>query len=230
MKTILACLIAAMLLLQPATAEDFGKFIGALKYKPIGGGIHEVLEDFEYRDPNGRAWPVPAGTKTDGASIPSFAWPIIGSPFTGDFIYAAVVHDFACDTKTRKWQDVHRAFYAAMRAGGEQEGRAKLMFLAVWFRGPRWSPEVSTEASKICQLVHGIDGKAAKVCSYRLVKVRKPIPFPEPTNPRDLARAPTAVEIESLVTSKRAEAVDQLSLADLEAKANQAWKELQSVK
>lgn len=37
---------------------------------------------------------VPAGFRTDGASIPRLLWPIVGSPFAPEVMPAAVRHDF----------------------------------------------------------------------------------------------------------------------------------------
>lgn len=37
---------------------------------------------------------VPVGFVTDGASIPKVAWGVIGSPMTGRYIYAAIIHDY----------------------------------------------------------------------------------------------------------------------------------------
>jgi hypothetical protein len=65
-------------------------------------------------------------------------WSLVGSPFTGDYVYASIVHDVACDTRTRPWRDTHYMFYLACLAGGTRRGRAKLMYLAVRNFGPRW--------------------------------------------------------------------------------------------
>jgi len=37
---------------------------------------------------------VPAGFVSDGASIPRIVWPIVGSPWTGRYVQAAVLHDY----------------------------------------------------------------------------------------------------------------------------------------
>jgi Protein of unknown function (DUF1353) len=53
---------------------------------------------------------------------------------------ASVVHDVACDTRDHPWQDVHRMFYEACRAGGVGEQKAKLVYAAVYHFGPKWAP------------------------------------------------------------------------------------------
>ena len=63
----------------------------------------------------------------------------MGSPYTGEYRNASVVHDVACEKRDRPWEDVHLMFYEACRAGGVAEQKAKLMYAAVYHFGPRWS-------------------------------------------------------------------------------------------
>src|SRR4051812_31635812 len=86
---------------------------------------------------------VPERTRVDGASIPQALWSIVGSPFTGKYVQASVIHDYYCDVRVRRWQHVHRIFYEAMLVSGVSETRAKIMYAAVYFAGPRWSDTVS---------------------------------------------------------------------------------------
>ena len=98
-----------------------------------------VIEDFTFTQANdGTVWEAPSGSIVNGASIPRVLWTLVGSPFTGDYVYASIVHDVACDTRTRPWRDTHYMFYLACLAGGTRPGRAKLMYLAVRNFGPRW--------------------------------------------------------------------------------------------
>jgi hypothetical protein len=98
-----------------------------------------VIDDFTFTEAaNGTVWAAPSGSLVDGASIPRVLWSLVGSPFTGDYVYASIVHDVACDTRTRPWRDTHYMFYLACLAGGTRRGRAKLMYLAVRNFGPRW--------------------------------------------------------------------------------------------
>ena len=57
----------------------------------------EILERFSFVDPKGREWVAPAGTVVNGASIPRALWTVVGSPYTGDYRRASIVHDKACD-------------------------------------------------------------------------------------------------------------------------------------
>ncbi|TVT38500.1 DUF1353 domain-containing protein [Hymenobacter setariae] len=98
-----------------------------------------VIDDFTFTEAaNGTVWEAPSGSLVDGASIPRVLWTLVGSPFTGDYVYGSIVHDVACDTRTRPWRDTHYMFYLACLAGGTRRGRAKLMYLAVRNFGPRW--------------------------------------------------------------------------------------------
>jgi hypothetical protein len=98
-----------------------------------------VIEPFGFLDPEQKRWPVPVGTKVDGASIPQSLWSLIGGPFEGKYRDASVVHDYYCDVRTEPWKAVHKVFYLGMRASGLSDQRAKLMYAAVYFAGPRWT-------------------------------------------------------------------------------------------
>jgi hypothetical protein len=118
----------------------FGRFVGSVQTEWVEADRRmRLLEDFSYVDAKGAVWKAPKGSLIDGASIPRVLWTAVGSPFTGEYRAASVVHDVACDERTRSWQNVHRMFYEASRAGGVGEQKAKIMFAAVYHFGPRWS-------------------------------------------------------------------------------------------
>jgi hypothetical protein len=98
-----------------------------------------LIEPFEFIGPNGRRWPVPAGTVVDGASIPQAFWSIIGGPFEGAYRPASVIHDYYCEIRTRPYRDVHRAFYDGMLTSGVKDAKAWLMYQAVERFGPSWA-------------------------------------------------------------------------------------------
>lgn len=98
----------------------------------------ELLSEFSYIDPNGKKWTTPKGWIVDGASIPRFLWTLVGSPFTGGYRRASVVHDYYCDKKNEPWQAVHKMFYWASLAGGASEVEAKILYAGVFAGGPRW--------------------------------------------------------------------------------------------
>jgi hypothetical protein len=118
----------------------FGRFVGTVKTEWIDPDREmKLLEDFAYVDRTGVAWMAPAGSLIDGASIPRVLWTVVGSPFTGSYRNASVVHDVACTERVKPWQEVHRMFHDACRCGGSGEVQAKILFAAVYHFGPRWS-------------------------------------------------------------------------------------------
>lgn len=120
-------------------AGEYGEYIGSVKVEwQDDGRKMKLLEDFKYVDPQRIEWNAPAGWIVDGASIPQFAWSIIGGPFEGKYRNASVIHDVACDKKERPWEAVHQAFYNAMRASEVGKTKAKVMYAAVYHFGPRW--------------------------------------------------------------------------------------------
>jgi hypothetical protein len=125
-----------------ALAQSRGEFIGTLVLEDIdetAGRNFKLREPFAYRDPDGLVWEAKAGTVIDGASIPRPLWTIVGSPYTGLYRRASVIHDYYCMTRERQWEAVHKAFYDAMITAGVGPQQAKLMYYAVYRFGPRWT-------------------------------------------------------------------------------------------
>ena len=146
MRRCLPCLTAIALsmcmlfgLTVGAAATD-GEFEGELVFKPLDDGRNfEVVSAFAYIDPLGVRWSVPKGTRTDGASVPRWAWSVF-PPFAGKHLKAAVVHDYYCQVKNKPWEAVHRVFYDARRTAGVGWVSAKTMYAAVYQFGPKWLP------------------------------------------------------------------------------------------
>jgi len=138
-----------------------------------------LLEPFAYVSHSGTRWDVPQGSVVDGASIPKFAWSIIGGPFEGPYREASVIHDVACVEKTRPWQDVHAVFYEAMRESGVGPIKAKVMYAAVYHFGPRWEHNVhlsNVREDEIYGQLHPVLGSTISLKT-------EPLPIPPCTNP-----------------------------------------------
>ena len=93
-----------------------------------------LLEDFYFWDRQSVPWKAAKGLKTDGTSIPRALWTLIGSPFTGDYRRAALVHDQACDDDggdAQKRAAADRMFFEACRAGGCSVWDATVLYLGV---------------------------------------------------------------------------------------------------
>jgi hypothetical protein len=142
MKRILG--FALFLTFSLAEAQSFGTYIGKVVATWDGGGrTMTLVQPFVYVDPSGTRWEAPIGSTIDGASIPKFAWSIIGGPFEGKYRDSSVIHDVACDQKRRPWESVHKTFYTGMLASGVDNIKAKIMYAAVYYFGPRWPMKVT---------------------------------------------------------------------------------------
>jgi hypothetical protein len=127
----------------PFEANPRGQYSGLVKAAwNQDGRTMTLLEDFEYIDPLGRRWLAPKGHVVDGASIPRFAWTIIGGPFAGKYREASVIHDVGCDQQWAPWPVVHEVFYMGMLTSAVEEWKAKVMYAAVYHFGPRWDEVV----------------------------------------------------------------------------------------
>ncbi len=110
------------------------------------GRIMTLLNRFAFVDDAQWVWSVPTMAQVDGASIPKFAWSILGSPFVGRYRKASVVHDWYCDIRTRGWKATHRMFYEAMRTSKVSGAKARIMYAAVYYAGPRWDVAADYDA------------------------------------------------------------------------------------
>jgi hypothetical protein len=163
-----------------------GTFFGTFGPGPSGDiedaepwSVFRLRQAFRFDDPNGLAWEVPAGTSVNGASIPRAFWTLIGSPFTGRYFGASVIHDHYCVTRSRTAHDTHRMFFYGMRARDVPVAQAKAMYWAVATFGPDWALE------------RGAEGPAAER------------PAPDLTDPvrRALAEAKAAAIARTLATT-----------------------------
>lgn len=92
-----------------------------------------LIERFSYTN-KGKETAVPAGFDIDGASIPRPLWSLVGSPYTGDYRRASIVHDKACvdaagDKGERRRAD--KMFFHACMAGGCSWAQAAVLYLGV---------------------------------------------------------------------------------------------------
>ena len=132
----------------------FGKFIGRVSAIWLREGDTawdptkafwqmRLLKPFEYVDEQGTHWPAPPDSYIDGASIPEVLWgKVNGSPYTGHFREASVIHDRFCDFQAgHTFKEIHRMFYAAMRCEGCGLFEAKIKYFAVSTAGPQDAPD-----------------------------------------------------------------------------------------
>jgi hypothetical protein len=112
-----------------------GEFSGNPRTEWLSGQGNDrdmrMLEPFWYIDPNGRRWDAPAGTVVNGASIPRTLWSSVGSPYTGDYRRAALVHDAAVGKEGVLRAEADTMFYFACLCGGCPVLQAKLLYAGV---------------------------------------------------------------------------------------------------
>jgi len=125
---------------EASDSSTSGQYFGRLLLEPLPDGRRmRLAEPFGFLDAKRKRWPVPRHAIVDGASIPQALWSVAGGPFDGKYRDASVVHDYYCSVRLEPWKAVHRVFYEAMLASDVSPARAKLMYAAVYFAGPRWS-------------------------------------------------------------------------------------------
>ena len=104
--------------------------------------IHKwkITKLFSYITKAGKKIIVPLKFLWDGASIPRFAWSLIGSPFTGRYVRGSLIHDFlrwlADKAKTRKeFKELtgyaDRIFLEIMREDGVGRIKSRIMWFSV---------------------------------------------------------------------------------------------------
>jgi hypothetical protein len=151
LATLRGCLVVLLCCAGSGHAEKLGRFDGELILKVLPDGRDmELVRPFNYIDSNNISWPVPVGTRVDGASIPSVFWSLIGAPYTGKYREASVIHDYYCAAKSRHWKAVHKVFLDGMLARGVEKTQAILMYIAVYRFGPRWDFDVDACFCKGC--------------------------------------------------------------------------------
>jgi hypothetical protein len=125
---------------QAAVENRFGAFIGT----PVTEWLIDSQQpdrmmalkgDIAFRDKKqNRVWSAAAGQVVDGTSIPRALWTLIGSPFTGDYRRASIVHDIACYDFPKEGPErraADRMFYSACRVGGCSALEAYYLYVGV---------------------------------------------------------------------------------------------------
>ena len=152
-----------------------------------------LLAPFSFIDPAGKTWGVPAAYVVNGASIPRALWTLVGSPYTGDYRRASIVHDKACDDakgNSRARRAADRIFYHACRAGGCSVAEATLLYIGVRIGAlapsvPAWR-RASTSAREGPRL-HRTAAEERLEADFRLVAERV-LEEGEADDPREIER------------------------------------------
>jgi len=93
-----------------------------------------TLEPFTFTRPSGDVITVPAGTQSDGASIPEALWSTGLAPF-GTYWLATVLHDYLYRDTARLKEECDTILLEAMQALYVDETQATLIYEGVHFGG-----------------------------------------------------------------------------------------------
>ena len=109
-------------------------FTKVLEFQYVSKGNMRVIRAFDYYlgKPHLKLCviTVPRGFITDGASIPRLLR-FIASPYSGDHVKAAVLHDYLCRTNIINRRLADAIFYDAMIASGVKKHLAIIMHVGV---------------------------------------------------------------------------------------------------
>jgi hypothetical protein len=138
---------------------SFGTFEGELWLSPPGcekmpGKACTLVSDLRFKDSAGTWHPKKDKLKTDGASIPAFAQPLIGGRYDARYVAAAVVHDYYYNRHVRTYAKTQRQYYNASRALGTDPATAAAMYYAILVAGEAWveleTPESCPQPDATC--------------------------------------------------------------------------------
>ena len=97
-----------------------------------------LVEPFEYRQSQGKAWKVPEGYVIKGRGMPPLFRDLVGQPFNGGYRKAAIVYDHATEAMKDPWDDAQRMFMEASIVEGVTRPEAKAMYMLLRAQGSRW--------------------------------------------------------------------------------------------
>ncbi len=131
-----------------AVAGEPGTFVGRVAVELVEDIEHDhrlrLLEDFGYRDADGKLWLARKGGIVDGLHRPGERPSWARLVYAGRLRKAAVVHDYFVAEKAQPWLDVHRMYHGATRAEGASAPEAKIEYLLTYASGWRWEPRGSS--------------------------------------------------------------------------------------
>lgn len=113
------------------------------------GNIYTLLEDMTVTW-NGRELHIPAGFKSDGASVPRFFWRWVFPPGDSRALFAAFAHDYIYRKHPENWSkaDADNMFYDLLRQNGVPYLNAQRAYWGVrLFGGSSWK-KITTKGEK----------------------------------------------------------------------------------
>lgn len=136
----LLCLVA-LLALPGAGGAESGGFEGKVVVEwvdaPFASSLR-LVEDFGYREPEGKLWVASRGQVLEGKGLPPLLRDYVGQPFDGAFRKAALVYDAAVQKMVEPWERAQHMFFEAAVSEGVAPADAKIMYLVLGAQGTRW--------------------------------------------------------------------------------------------
>ncbi len=102
-----------------------------LKTTFVGPGIVQLQEPFEYRSKKYGIIRVPKDFISDGASIPQWAYSIVGGRFTGKYLKPAIIHDWLYHMLAYKRMKCDKIFLVGMKDAKEVFWKRRVIHLGV---------------------------------------------------------------------------------------------------
>lgn len=97
----------------------------------VGNGQWKLIRPFIYHSEIGGEIEVPIDFISDGASIPRLSQVIVGSPWSGKFVEAAVIHDWGYHIQKLPRKKVDLIFLEAMKILKVPFWKRRVIFRAV---------------------------------------------------------------------------------------------------
>jgi len=128
---------------------------------------YEVVDDLKRKVGNVTVV-VPKFFQYDGSSIPTAAWPLIGTPFNPRFMTASVFHDWIYHTHSMARKTADQLLHDVLIEDGVHETKAWIMHSAVSsFGKPYWSNDPD-DNSYIVRLTERIKKDGRDPATYAL--------------------------------------------------------------
>lgn len=196
--------LIAVCLAAVFASNAHAEFVGKLEFIPTGcksAGECKLAFDFGYIDPRGVGWQAKADLKTDGASIPPWAQPIIGGAWEEQFLRASVIHDYYCIRTVRTRSSTHRMFYDALIESGVNRLKALAMYYAVTVGSHMWINLMegnNCSGLKNCiqnvNAAQTIPGSTIRKSAANELQAYRPARFGDPAVARDISEARIIIE------------------------------------
>ena len=127
--------------LSGTTGAEQGRFEGRALVESVEDAFvpsMRSLEDFGFRQAQGKLWKVERGQVFNGGGVPPLIRDNIGPIYESNLRKSIFVYESATKNMTEDWFEAQRMFYEASMAEGVSPNEAKVMYLLVAIQGSRW--------------------------------------------------------------------------------------------